>query len=58
MRRQQCCFSPARSFVGFDEDGGYPANIAASEASYKHSERRRAEQSKLGPATLGACVTW
>jgi hypothetical protein len=31
--------------VGSDEDGGSPANIAASEASHQHSELLRAEQS-------------
>jgi hypothetical protein len=31
LRRRE----PRRSFLGgFDEDGGYPANIAASEASH------------------------
>ena len=35
-------------FVGFDEDGGSAAKIAASGASRRHSERQRAEQSNFG----------
>jgi hypothetical protein len=35
-----------RGFVGSDEDGGYPANIAASGASQKTQRAWRAEQSK------------
>jgi hypothetical protein len=41
--------APTQPFVGSAEDGGFPANIAASEASHRQSERQRAEQSsKVG----------
>ena len=37
-----------RRFVGFDEDGGFPANIAASGASHVTERAERAEQSNTG----------
>jgi hypothetical protein len=37
---------PTSRFVGFDEDGGYPANIAASGASQWTQRAQRAEQSR------------
>ena len=40
--QEQSRFSRNNRFVGFDEDGGYPANIAASGAS---DQTQRAKQS-------------
>jgi len=40
--QEQSRFSRNNRFVGSDEDGGYPANIAASEAS---DQTQRAKQS-------------
>ena len=37
--------APQSHFVGFDEDGGYPANIAASGASQGTERAQRVEQS-------------
>ena len=42
-------FSLDSRFVGFDEDGGFPANIAASEASNQTQRAQRVRQSNTVP---------
>ena len=47
MCQEQSRFSRNNRFVGSDEDGGYPANIAASRAS---DQTQRAKQSNSAVA--------
>ena len=44
-------------FVGFDEDGGSTANIAASEASHQAQRAQRAEQSTQRQRPGRRCIT-